>query len=69
MLQVFDSAASHQVLPIATWLMLPSTGYRVSAQRNCVLSELNHWAWVYPCRYYTHGVATVSVRLRASVSG
>jgi len=69
MLQVFDSAASNQVLPIATWLVLPSTGYRVSAQRNCLLSELNVWAWVYPCRYHTHDVATVSVRLRVSAFG
>jgi len=41
----------------------------VSALEKNLFSELNNWAWVYPCRYHTHGVITVSVRLRTSVSG
>jgi len=69
MLQVFDSAESATVLPIATAAILPSTGYTVSALEKNQISELNIWAWVYPCRYYTHDVTIVSVRLRASVSG
>ncbi len=69
MLRFFDSAASLPVLPITTGGVLPSTGYRVSAHRKYLLSELNAQAWVYPCRYHTHRVTTIGVRLRASVSG
>ena len=67
--QVLDSAAPGDGLAKATGPVLPSTSIKVSARGNGLLSELNFSAYVYPCRCYTHGVATVSVRLRASVSG
>jgi hypothetical protein len=54
---------------LTSLVMLPSTGSTVSAHGITVISELNPRAWVYPCRYHTHDVTIVSVRLRAGVSG
>ena len=69
MLRVFDSAESPTVLPVTTCGMLPSTQPTVSALGKRLISELNLRAWVYLCRYHTHGVAIGGVRLKASVSG
>jgi hypothetical protein len=69
MLQVFDSAASETDLAMSDRLDVAfHTLYRVGT-RNCVMSELNIWACVYPCRCYTQRVTTIGVRLGASASG
>jgi len=66
----YDSAVSTNDLAKAIARVLPSSHSSMSAHGTKVLiSELNHSAWVYPCRCYTHRVTEVGVRLRASVFG
>ena len=67
--QLLDSAEPDSVSPVATATVLPSTASTVSAFGLTLFSELTHCAWLYPCRYHTQRVATISVRLRASVPG
>jgi hypothetical protein len=69
MLQVSDSAASVADLAMAIDVVLPSAYSRASAREVILISELNNWAWAYPCRCYTSDVAVARVRLRADVSG
>ena len=67
--QISDSAEPDAVSPIATANVLPSTASTVSAFGLTLVSELNSCAWLYPCRYHTQRVTTISVRLRASAPG
>lgn len=69
MLQAFDSAASESDLAICDRSSVAFHKPNSVGTRDCLISELNLWACVYPCRCYTHGVTTASVRLRASVFG
>ena len=67
--QFSDSAEPDVISPIAMTTVLPSTASTVSAFGLTLFSELNSCAWLYPCRYHTQRVTTISVRLRASVPG
>jgi hypothetical protein len=69
MLQAFDSAASETDLAKRDRLDIAFHQLNSVGTRDCLISELNLWACVYPCRCYTHDVTIVSVRLRASVFG
>ena len=69
MLQAFDSAAFETDLAIDDRFDVAFHKPNSVGTRNCLISELNLWACVYPCRCYTHDVTIVSVRLRASAFG
>ena len=69
MLQAFDSAASETDLANRDRFDVAFHQLNSVGTRDCLMSELNLWACVYPCRCYTYDVTIVGVRLRVSVFG
>lgn len=69
MLQAFDSVAFDVGLAVDDRIDVAFPKRNSVGTRNSLMSELNLWACVYPCRCYTYSVTTIGVRLGASVSG